>query len=658
MTALTHPFGDPAYLFNTGENDQAYKYLGAHWNPDSGAVFRVWAPHARSISVVGDFNQWKGEVNPAVRLGEGGIWEVRVSEARPGQCYKFQIESLEGERFLKADPFARQAELRPNTASVISPPSAFEWEDWDYLKQRPLSRANNYPLNIYEVHAASWRQHPDGRFYNYRELAQSLASYCADMGYNYVELLPVMEHPLDASWGYQVTGFFAPTARYGTPDDFRYFVNHLHSKGIGVILDWVPAHFPKDAFGLRAFDGTPLYEAADTRMAEQPEWGTMLFDWAKSEVRSFLISSAVYWIQEFHVDGLRVDAVSTLLYRNYGSSSFVPNCDGGREHYEGVSFLRTLNHHLQERFPQVLLIAEEATTWPLLTHKISKGGMGFDYKWDMGWMHDTLDYMSLDYIYRKYHHHSITFSMSYGFSERFLLPLSHDEVVHGKRSLIGRMPGDYWRQFACLRTLFAYMIGHPGGKLLFMGGEFAQFIEWRFYEELEWFLLGYDAHRQMQDWVRFLNHLYLQTPACWQLDTNWEGFQWLQADDAENSVYAFYRKDLEGNLLVFVLNETPAVVPAYCLPLPRSGRYRLLGNSDDPQWGGSGYPIRQTRRAVRKQISVKTLEGPVFVAEAIPTDTTSHSMTIDLPPLSALIFSCPQPRPRRQNNQKTDHTES
>lgn len=641
---MKHPFGNPYYLFNIGENEQAYQCLGAHPEPDSGVRFAVWAPHAQAVYVIGDFNAWSygHALQP---IGETGIWSLTVASARIGQKYKYAIQGPDGRWVHKADPFAQASELRPHTASVICGPSSFEWTDEAYLARRPLARANNYPINIYEVHAGSWMKHPDGRFYDYRTLAHRLGDYLVEMGYNYVELMPLLEHPLDASWGYQVTGFFAPTARYGSPDDLRYFVNHLHELGIGVILDWVPAHFPKDEAGLYQFDGTPTFESADPRLAQQAQWGTMVFDYAKAEVRSFLYSSAVYWLESFHFDGLRYDAVSTILYHNYGEETYVSNRYGGRENLEGVEFLKSLNQRLATRFPQALLIAEESTTWEGLTKPVEEGGLGFTLKWDMGWMHDTLDYLSLDYVYRPYHHHELTFSMSYGFSERFVLPLSHDEVVHGKHSLIGRMPGDYWRQFASLRTLFAYMIGHPGGKHLFMGGEFGQFIEWRFYEELEWFLLAYDQHRQLQAWVKTLNHFYLDHPACWQVDTNWEGFRWIQANDRENSVYAFYRRDEAGHTMVFLLNLTPAVHPVYTVGVPAMGRYVVRLNSDAVQWGGSGYPIEGfalPSEALADHASGDERIHPqsdcVFQADEAPSGECPYSITLTLPPLSALVL--------------------
>ncbi|ADC90352.1 1,4-alpha-glucan branching protein GlgB [Mageeibacillus indolicus] len=632
-------FGDPYYLYNVGKNDHAYKLLGAHVRPTGSVEFRVWAPKAAGVAVIGDFNGWNEGSLPMYRVGETGIWQAASNSAKAGDKYKFVIYHHDGGKTYKADPMARFSELRPNNASIIVDEFNFTWHDAEFMKNRPQARANNFPLNVYEVHLGSWKKHYNGNFYNYREIAESLTAYLLDMGYNYVELLPVMEHPLDASWGYQVTGFFSPTSRFGTPDDFQYMVDYMHQHGIGVILDWVPAHFPKDDFGLRYFDGTPTYESPDSRMAEQPEWGTMLFDYARYEVRSFLFSSATYWIEEFHIDGLRYDAVSTILYRNYCMPEYVPNIYGGRENLEGIDFLRELNQRITDNYPQVLLIAEEATAWPHITSPTyENGGLGFTYKWDMGWMHDTLDYQELDYIYRYYHHNKITFSMSYGFSERFMLPLSHDEVVHGKRSLIERQPGDYWRKFAGLRTLYAYMMAHPGAKLLFMGGEFAQFIEWRFYEELQWFMLKYEAHRQMQDYVRCLNHIYLDHPALWQVDTNWEGFRWINADDARNTMYSFYRKDERGNVVVVILNEAPIPVRDYCVGVPLPGMYKLILNSDEAKWGGSSYPVRQHLFGDLTEDENSYRCGDEFYTKHQPCNQFDNSLTLDIPPLAAVYL--------------------
>jgi 1,4-alpha-glucan branching enzyme len=503
------------------------------------------------------------------------------------------------------------------------------------------------PLNIYEVHLGSWRRAPDGSCLNYRDIARQLGPYLRQMGYNAVELLPVMEHPLDESWGYQVTGFFSVTSRYGTPADFKFLVDTLHGLGIRVILDWVPAHFPRDSHGLACFDGAALFEYADRRIGEQPEWGTLVFDYGKSEVRSFLISSAWFWLQEMHADGLRFDAVSSMLYRDYGRADFLPNADGGKENYEAIAFLRQLNGLVREKLPSCLLIAEESTAWSKVSHPVSYGGLGFTHKWDMGWMHDTLDYLVRDFGDRGCHHNQLSFSMFYAFSERFILPLSHDEVVHGKRSLIGRMPGDIWRQAAGLRAFYLYQMTHPGGKLLFMGSEFGQFVEWRFGQELEWFLLENAHHRQLQDFVAALNHYYLAQPALWQTDTSWDGFAWIVADDAANSVYTYLRRAAPDpqeagrqpapeECRVVILNLSPEPRLAYRLGVPFPGPYRIDVNSDDRAFGGSGYPPEP--RLVPGQADAAALN-----AEPWPSHGQPASLILNLPPLCGLILR-PEPK--------------
>lgn len=585
---------DALYLFNIGQNYMAYKFLGSHKTEQDGKQgfrFAVWAPRAKYVAVSGDFNDWDTSSAPLTPEGSTGIWEGFVPGAQDGQCYKYYIEGQNGQGQFKTDPYARKTELRPNDASVLLDDEPFEWTDKAFLEKRRQMDFNASPINIYEMHLSSWRTKEDGSYYTYEEMAPLLADYIKEMGYTHIELMPVMEYPFDGSWGYQVTGYFSPTARHGDKKGFQYFVNHLHENNIGVLLDWVPAHYPRDAHGLAYFDGSPCYEYADKRMGEHADWGTLVFDYGKAEVRSFLMSSAVYWLDEFHIDGLRVDAVSSMIYRNYGRTEYIPNKDGGTENYEAVEFLTELNKLVHREYPGVMMIAEESTAWPKVTHKAADGGMEFDMKWDMGWMHDTLNYFSLDYLYRKHHHNEITFSMLYNFHERFLLALSHDEVVHGKASLINKMPGDFWRKFASLRELFLYMMGHPGGKLVFMGAEIGQFIEWRYYEQLEWFLLEYDMHEKLHNYVKTLNHMYLDIPAFWEDDRTWEGFSWLNADDSSNSVYSWARKDKNGGYLVFILNMTPAVLNDYKFPAPRRGRYKILLNSDASHWGGSDYPI-------------------------------------------------------------------
>ena len=581
---------DPAYLFNIGQNYEAYKYLGMHRTELDGQdarVFRVWAPHAQNVSLAGDFNGWSVDAQPMLRLGETGIWETTLNAVPSWSRYKYFVVGKDGKGVWKADPFSLHQEKRPGTSSIVYDEDSSAWTDDVFLSARKDARTPQ-PLNIYEVHLGSWRRYEDGNCYNYRDIAPQLADYCLNLGYNAVELMGIMEYPLDDSWGYQVTGYFAPTSRYGTPLDFKFFVNTLHAAGIKVFLDWVPAHFPKDEFGLFRFDGSATYEYADSRLAEREEWGTMVFDFAKAEVRSFLISSACFWLREMHLDGLRVDAVSSMLYLDYGHHEAIKNRYGSNENLDAIDFLRVLNKMLADEFPCCFIMAEESTAFPYITKSVEEGGLGFTHKWNMGWMHDTLEYFKNDYYARKYVHNKMTFSMTYAFAERHILPYSHDEVVHGKLSLIGRQPGDIWRQCASLRVLFSWQIAHPGAKLNFMGNEFGQFIEWRFREQLEWFMLDLEQHRALQNFSRELNHLYLQHGAFWEKPLTWDGFEWMQADDAENSVFAFVRKGEDESILA-LFNMTPAVLPGYVLRVPQFGRYELLLNSDDVRFGGSGY---------------------------------------------------------------------
>ena len=633
---------DQAYLFNKGQDYMSYNLLGSRpaTGPagEAGYFFAVWAPAARQVTVVGSFNQWDQEANPLEMVGTTGIWHGFVAGAAQWDRYKYAITGPDNLIRLKADPYARHSETRPNTASILYDPDDYLWRDANYMANRPDAMEAG-PLNIYEVHLGSWRRHSDGQVMNYRDLAETLGEYLIDMGYNAVELMPVMEHPLDDSWGYQVTGYYSVTSRFGLPSDFKYLVDHMHQLGIKVILDWVPAHFPRDAHGLARFDGTPLFEPADSRLGEHREWGTYAFNFSRAEVRSFLISNAWFWLTEFHLDGLRVDAVSSMLYLNYGRTEFVRNKYGGNENLDAISFLRELNLLVREQLPACLMIAEESTAWAKVSHSITEGGLGFTHKWNMGWMHDTLDYMSRDYIYRRWHQNQLSFSMMYAFSERFVLPFSHDEVVHGKRSLIDRMPGDIWRKFAGLRALFVYQMTHPGAKLLFMGGEFGQFIEWRFYEQLERFLLQYDSHRLLQDFVRRLNHYYLNQPALWEKDSDWDGFSWISADDAENSVYAYIRRDSAGDERIVILNLTPAPLPSYCLGVPSPGVYLVDLNSDDMNYGGSGYPV-------------SSIPGECLQAEKSNLHGQPAQLVIDLPPLSALVL-----RQKNRNEQKVDNRE-
>jgi 1,4-alpha-glucan branching enzyme len=585
---------DLGYLFNTGNNYQSYNYLGSFPMREddnvTGYRFAVWAPGARSVHVVGDFNDWAEDQTPLLKNDNTGIWTGIENGAKQWDRYKYRIVGADGRTYLKGDPFARHFETRPADASILYDPDDYQWEDEQFCSARVDALAAR-PITIYEMHLGSWRRHADGNFMSYREIARDLADYCVEMGYTHVELMPVMEHPLDDSWGYQITGYYAVTSRFGTPADFKFFIDHLHRSGISVILDWVPAHFPKNLEGLVRFDGSPCFEYEDPRIGEHREWGTYVFDYDKSEVRSFLISNAVFWIREFHVDGIRVDAVSSMIYRNYGRTEYIPNVNGGVDNFEAVDFIRQLNSVVRENYPHVMMIAEESTSWAKVTHPVNDGGLGFTHKWNMGWMHDTLDYFETDSYARIWHHDQFCFSMVYAFSENFILCLSHDEVVHGKKSLLDKMPGDIWRKFASLRTLYMYMIAHPGAKLLFMGSEFAPFIEWRFYEELEWFMLNYDAHRSLREFSADLNRFYLTERTLWIKDRSWEGFEWVDCEDRDNSVFIFRRKGEEADRDVYVaLNMIPVPLVRYRIPVADSGRYRIVLNSDDVCYGGSGYP--------------------------------------------------------------------
>ncbi|MDI9469834.1 MAG: 1,4-alpha-glucan branching protein GlgB [Bacillota bacterium] len=638
------------YLFNQGTNYQSYRFLGSlpirPGDPESGYRFAVWAPRAKQVWLVGDFNDWQTDSHPMQRTKTGGIWYIEMPTARLWQRYKYAVQGRDGMTVLKCDPYARHQETRPGTASILYDPDDYEWQDDDWLAGRQ-SADTPAPLNIYEVHLGSWRRYPDGNVMNYRELARQLGDYCVDMGYNCVELLPVTEYPFDTSWGYQVTGYFAPTSRYGTPADFKFFVDHLHQLGIRVLLDWVPAHFPRDEFGLARFDGEPLYEHPDPRLGAHEEWGTLVFNYGRAEIESFLISSAWFWISEFHLDGLRVDAVSSILYTDYGRSDFVRNRYGGTTYLEAMDFLKHLNSVLLGSFPTIFLVAEESTSFPNVTKTTEEGGLGFTHKWNMGWMHDTLDYMDFDYYLRQHHHNQLTFSMTYAFSERFVLPFSHDEVVHGKRSLLDRMPGDLWRKFASFRTMLMYQIAHPGAKLNFMGYELGTFIEWRYYEELEWFLLEYPRHRQTQHFVRDLNRLYLSEPCFWQRDSGWDGFEWLEADDAERSVFAFARHGENGEHVVCLFNMTPAPQVDYELELPRIGRYKVLLSSDDHAYDGSGYLKPESRGMIleaRPAAAVRSTAGLPRSSESIfakPVKAAVDPEGKELPQRGLLCFNLP-----------------
>ena len=609
------------YLFNQGQYFHSYRIFGAH--PVEGGVrFTVWCPDVRSVGVVGSFNDWTPQY--LTPQGSTGVYSGVIPQAKVGDLYKYRITSAEGETFDKADPYAFWAEVRPGTASRIAQLDGYTWHDGRYQAIRRSTKSPR-PMNIYEVHLGSWKQQeqpedPDYPFLSYRQLAEELVPYAKEMGYTHLELLPVMEHPFDGSWGYQVTGFFAPTSRYGTPQDFMYFVDQAHQNGLGVILDWVPGHFCRDAHGLGRFNGTMLFEGAD-----HPEWGTYKFNFSRSEVRGFLISSALYWLGCYHADGIRVDGVTSMLYLNFGLPDWAEktyNDQGGEENSAAVEWIRQLNDAVHTYAPGAITIAEESSAWPHVTGDTAAGGLGFDYKWDMGWMNDTLEYCKTDFPFRSYHHNKLTFSMAYGFSERFILPLSHDEVVHGKLSLMGRMPGDYWRQFAGLRLLALYQITHPGGKLSFMSTEYGPFIEWREYESLEWFLLDYPAHRMHKDYVQYLNRLYQDTTALWQDDHSWEGFHWLDADDSEQSILLFRRTGKEKTKAVTVLlNFQPAVYSDFRIGVPYPGQYRELISSDAAAFGGSGK------------------ENPgILKAEPVPCHGEKWSVRVQVPPIGGILL--------------------
>ena len=632
------------YLFHNGTNGSSCRLLGAHrtvWCRKPCVRFSVWAPHAQKVSVVGDFNDWNPETHPMERAEDGEIWKRYIPDLPEGTLYKYAIVTPSGETILKADPYGFRAQLRPDTASVVASLN-YRWRDGAWRKKQAAGDSYSRPMNIYEVHAGSWRQHPDGSFYSYRELAEELVPYVKDMNYTHVELMPLCEYPFDGSWGYQATGYFAPTSRYGEPEDLMYLVDQCHRNGIGVILDWVPGHFCRDAHGLRHFDGEPLYESGNPLLAENKDWDTMNFDYGRPEVRSFLISSALFWLEEYHFDGLRIDAVASMLYLDYGKKEgeWQANKYGGRENLEAVEFLRQLNTAVFREMPQALMVAEESTTWPLVSRPVDQGGLGFNYKWNMGWMNDMLQYMSTDPLFRKGCQDLITFSLYYAFSENFILPLSHDEVVHGKKSLIDRMPGDYWQKFAGLRAFYGYWMSHPGKKLLFMGGEFGQFIEWRYAEQLDWLLLDYPMHRQMQDYSRDLNRYYLDHPEFWQEDFDWKGFQWISCDDRDNSVIAFVRTGKEpGTETVVVCNFTPVVRREYRIGAPEPGTWQEVFNSDAESFGGSG--VRSGTLQENGKVEIRT--------EKVPCHGREQSLVLTLPPLAVVYFQRKKETAEKQN---------
>ena len=597
------------YLFGQGNHYEIYKKLGAHevTAGKKGVYFAVWAPHAKSVSVIGEFNGWDAAADRMERQGALGIYTVFVPEAKDGQMYKYCIETESGELIYKADPFANYAELRPGTASRITDVSHLKWTDDRWMESRKKWDNKENPLSIYEVHMGSWMRHPgreDEGFYTYREFAEAITKYVKKMGYTHVELMGIAEHPFDGSWGYQVTGYYAPTSRYGTPEDFAYMINYLHRNGIGVILDWVPAHFPKDAHGLADFDGTPTFEYADPRKGEHPDWGTKIFDYEKPQVRNFLIANALFWIEHFHVDGLRVDAVASMLYLDYGKQDgqWVPNKYGGNQNLEAIEFFKHLNSVVLGRNPGTMMIAEESTAWPKVTGNPEDDGLGFSLKWNMGWMHDFTEYMKLDPYFRKNAHHMMTFSMEYAYSENYILVLSHDEVVHLKCSMLNKMPGEGFDKYANLKAAYAFMTGHPGKKLLFMGQEFAQLREWSEERELDWFLLSEEPHQQIQNWYRDLLHLYKKNPALYELDNDPAGFEWINKDDIFRSIFSFVRhsKGKKKNLL-FVCNFTPVAREDYRVGVPTKRQCKLVLNSDEKEYGGSGEKRKEIYKPVKKE---------------------------------------------------------
>jgi len=615
------------HLIGEGRHRRLWDVLGAHLRTIDGvdgATFAVWAPNARAVRVVGDWNRWDGRVDPLQPMGVSGVWAGFVAGAAAGTRYKFEVIGADGSLRLRADPMARRAEVPPSNASVVAD-SSHDWNDTEWLSARAAADPVRRPLRVYEVHLGSWRLGLD-----YCEAAKELADYVEDLGFTHVELLPVAEHPFSGSWGYQVTGYYAPTSRFGTPDDFRFSVDHLHQRGIGVIVDWVPAHFPRDDWALARFDGTFLYEHADPRQGEHPDWGTLVFNYGRNEVRNFLVANALYWFEEFHIDGLRVDAVASMLYLDYSRNpgEWVPNEHGGRENLAAIDFLRELNSVVFAEHPGVMVIAEESTSWPMVSRPVDHGGLGFSHKWNMGWMHDTLGYLQHDPVHRRYHHRELTFGLLYAFTENFVLPLSHDEVVHGKGSLLGKMPGDEWQRFANLRSLYGWMWAYPGGQLLFMGGELAQWREWNLEEGVDWRALSGERHRGVQELVRALNRASVAWPALWERDHEPAGFQWLEADDAANSTYAFLRWSADGRQVVAcIANFTPVPREGFRVGLPWGGEWEVILDSNATWFGGSGFG------GVRS----------VWAADGEPQHGQPASAFVTLPPLAVLWLGATAP---------------
>ena len=614
-------------LFNEGKHYSIYEKMGAHpMTADGveGVLFAVWAPNADRVSVVGNFNNWDGRRHPMRKLDYSGIYELFIPGKLVGEIYKYEIKAKSGQVFMKSDPYAFSSEVRPANASRIVDIS-YKWKDTAWMEKRETKDTDAQPMAIYEMHLGSWKRPTDGReFFNYRDIASLLADYLLMMNYNYVELMPIMEHPYDPSWGYQVTGYYAPTSRYGSPADFMYFVDYLHSKGIGVILDWVPAHFPKDEHGLGRFDGTALYEHEDPKRGEHPHWGTYIYNYGRNEVRNFLVANALYWAEKYHIDGIRIDAVASMLYLDYGrgDGEWLPNIYGGNENLEAIDFIKEVNSKMHELHKGVIMIAEESTAWPMMTHPVEAGGLGFDYKWNMGWMNDFLNYMKLDPLYRKYHHNDLTFSMVYAYSEKFILVLSHDEVVHEKGSMIAKMPGGYEDKFSNLRVAYGYMMTHPGKKLLFMGQEIAQFTEFNENAEVDWSLFEFDAHVFMQGYVKELNELYKTEPALYELDSSPEGFTWINCNSANTSLLSYVRKGKkESDTLLIICNFTPMEHKAYKLATPSGGRWQEIFSSDNNRYGGEGRNNKTVKQAKKAEC-----------------DGQEHYISVTVPPLSISVF--------------------
>lgn len=619
------------HLFGAGTHYEIYEKMGGRLMTHEGArgaAFSVWAPNAKAVSVIGDFNNWDARRSPMRRLGESGIWELFLPAAAEGDKYKFHVTQCDGRVVDKTDPYGVYAEVRPNNASVLYPLKRYKWKDRRWMTARKKYNFKTAPMNIYEVHLGSWKRAEGDRFLTYTELAEQLIPYVKEMGYTHIEMLPVEEHPFDGSWGYQVTGYYAPTSRYGSPDEFKQFVDACHQNGISVILDWVPAHFPKDDFALARFDGTALYEHQDPRLGEHIQWGTYIFNYGRKEVANFLLANALYWMDIFHIDGLRVDAVASLLRLDFckEEGQWLPNVYGGSENLEAIEFLKHMNSVIAEREPGALMIAEDSTAWPGVTKKVDEGGLGFSLKWNMGWMNDFLSYIKLDPIYRKYHQNKLTFGMAYHYAENFVLVLSHDEVVHTKSSMIGKMPGDVWQSFANLRLSYGFMMGHPGKKLLFMGGEFAQYSEWSEARSLDWHLLQYADHQEMQAYVKELNHLYAEESAFWAEDFDPNGFQWIECDDAESSIVSFVRRSQEKEL-VFLCNFTPVVHRGFSLGVPQEGVYHERLNSDAARFGGSD-----------------VINAVPLQSRAEPAGRCPFRVELDVPPLGMVILEREQPK--------------